>query len=226
MLGARTIGLLSVVLALGACDGGGSGGSGGGGSGGGGAGGDGGGGAGGQAGGSGGSGGDVGGAGGSGGDVGGAGGSAGGAGGSAGGAGGSAGGAGGAGTPDIVPKLIDLELFVDCMPIVSPDPIHGGFDASYDNQGTGPGSLAITKIALQASSPNGGALNWSFDVVPAGSGVVGAGQTATILHQKVDGSGSGTGSPCNFCGGDWTLDVTWEDGSSGTLGPLPVSCAF
>lgn len=98
-------------------------------------------------------------------------------------------------------RVSDISIGIDCMPVVGPDPVYVGFEAEYDNSnGTAPGQATITQARAQLGS---GALmlTWTYDVTPPGSGSVQAGETLTLLHEKVAGSGSGDApvSPCDFC---------------------------
>lgn len=115
------------------------------------------------------------------------------------------------------------------MPIVAPDPVSGSFNIGYDNtQGTSEGFVMLSKVSLLLEK-NGMNLLWPFNVTPPSSGPVPAGKSVDITHKKVTGSGAGTGSPCDFCGGSWTLLVTAEVGSDGyalSTGPTPVLCVY
>src|SRR5690606_32666222 len=129
-------------------------------------------------------------------------------------------------------SLVSGSFFVNCQPIVGPDPINGSFTALYDNTaGSAPGAATVVSAELALTAPNQSALTWSFAVTPTGSGQVGAGQTATMNHSKTPGSGGGSdgASPCSYCGGSWTLTVAWNAGS-GTLSDSialgSVSCVF
>ncbi len=106
-----------------------------------------------------------------------------------------------------------MEFWVNCQPGVVPDPINGSFDAKYTNTGTAAGSLKITSTRMSMKSPGGNTMDWKFDVNPTQSGSVPAGKSLTTNHKKVFGSGKGSGAPCGYCGGEWTLNVTWTDGS-------------
>jgi hypothetical protein len=156
---------------------------------------------------------------------GGAGGAGGGAGG-AGGQGGGAGGAGGGGSSDLVPSLMTLEMYADCMPIVDADPVHGTFTASYDNSAGASTSEAVISSAKLVFS-DGKA--WTFKVAPSTSGMVGPNMSVTAAHQKQNGSGNGTVAPCSYCGQMWSLEVAWSVGGStvtDSIGPQAVECVF
>jgi hypothetical protein len=135
------------------------------------------------------------------------------------------------GQGELAPSLAGMTMWVDCMPIVSSDPVHGSYQALYDNtSGTMPASATVTSSVLHLQQGNQ-TLDWSFAVTPPSSGIVSAGQSASVTHQKVyaSGTGTGTGAPCNYCGGSWTLEVEWQTGGlteSATLGPMNVSCVY
>ncbi len=166
-----------------------------------------------------------------------------GAGGGTGGAGGGAGGAGGQGTggtggggvggagggPGAFSATIQsMDFFVNCQPIVAPDPVNGSFVANYDNGGAVPVNATITGAVLTMTS-GAQTLGWSFDVAPNASGPVQGGAASMVAHTKVPDSGQGTGSPCDFCNGTWSLAVTWNVGGStvqSTLPDQPAQCAF
>ena len=139
-------------------------------------------------------------------------------------------GTGGSAPGGITPTLQSMQFFVNCQPIVGPDPIHGSFTAKYANSASAPASATITSAKLTlVSAPN--TLVWPFTVSPAGGGPVQPGSEIMVAHTKEANSGSGEGqSPCNFCNGTWTLAVTWDLGggksASDTLPTEMVGCAF
>ena len=56
-------------------------------------------------------------------------------------------------------------------------------------------------------------LAWSFDVTPATSDTVAAGQTTQVTHTKTDGTGVGDDpslDPCDFCSGTAKIEITWK----------------
>jgi hypothetical protein len=148
-----------------------------------------------------------------------------------GGAAGSAGaaGSGGASGANLVPSIDSAQFFVNCMPTVAADPVHGTFDAKYDNNtGTAADQATISKIVLHVTKGSA-SLDWTFTATPSSSGSVAAGASTTVQHTKDSGSGSGSGSPCSFCGGDMTLSVDWNTGSGTKSASSPSStltCAF
>jgi len=142
---------------------------------------------------------------------------------------GGGGGHGGGGQGALVPSLAGMNLFIDCMPIVSPDPIHGSFDAKYDNTAGKAADFATIKSAsLVMKGPNS-MDTWTFTATPKQSGSVAAGAVTKVMHTKDMGSGMGTGSPCNHCNDTWTLTVAWDVAGKtvqDTAGPVQVSCVF
>jgi hypothetical protein len=139
-------------------------------------------------------------------------------------------GAGGSASGGVTPTLASMQFFVNCQPIVGPDPINGSFTAKYESSAGAPASATITsaKLTLE-SAPN--TLVWPFTVTPAGGGPVQPGDSIMVAHTKQNNPNGGEGqSPCNFCSGTWTLSVTWDLGggktASDTLPAEMVGCAF
>ena len=120
------------------------------------------------------------------------------------------------------------DFWIDCMPEVSADPIEGSFTAIYDNS-FGPTSMTHVDSATLQLTVNGESLVWTFGVLPAGTSVP-AGEVQQVEHIKTDGWGEGSGQPCDYCGGSWTLDVTWSvepwNVVSQQIGPVPILCAY
>jgi len=130
-------------------------------------------------------------------------------------------------------NLAGHNLYINCMPIVSPDPILGSFTSDVFNPGTGMFSedLMIVEARLEVSS---GTVQESyyFSVEPHVISV----QSQTGIqttHQKVADSllSDGGTSPCQLCDGQWTLHVTVWQGSNGvettkSLGPSSVECVY
>jgi hypothetical protein len=140
---------------------------------------------------------------------------------------GAAGGAGGGTAAAIVPSLVENGLYVNCQPIIAPDPVIGSFTATYDNSaGDGPGSATVTNASL---SFDAGQLIWTFIVMPSSSNTVQPGASVNITHNKVADSGMGRGGPCGFCDGTWELTVQWDVDGQVVVESLPmepVSCVF
>src|SRR6185436_1144275 len=90
------------------------------------------------------------------------------------------------------------------------DPIHGSFQANYDNSTGMAADLATIKSAsLTFKGPNS-MDTWTFTATPNQSGSVAAGAAMKVMHTKDMGSGKGTGLPCQHCGDNWTLTVAWD----------------
>ncbi len=100
------------------------------------------------------------------------------------------------------------------MPVVPTDPVGGNFDVLYDNQNGTQSASATIQSARFVMKQGNNTLTWSFSVTPTGSGLIAAGQTKPVTHTKTAGSGTGQGpqTPCNYCGGTGTLEVTWQSG--------------
>ncbi|MFS8068926.1 MAG: hypothetical protein ACMG6S_21405, partial [Byssovorax sp.] len=139
-------------------------------------------------------------------------------------------GTGGAAPEGITPGLESAALFLNCQPIVPPDPINGSFTAKYKNSGTLPMSATITSAKLVfGSAPK--TLSWPFTVSPGSGGPVQPGTTLSVQHMKQPaGGGAPEGSPCDFCNSTVSLTVTWDLGggktATDTLPAEKVSCAF
>lgn len=115
----------------------------------------------------------------------------------------------------LVPDILSDTLYVNCMPSIPPDPVGGGFVVRYQNDDALASRARIQTATLTLNKSPLTSGSWSFDVTPAGSGNVPAGTHRDVTHDKVGGSGSGSaGGPCSFCGGTWTLDVSWQTGGS------------
>ncbi len=140
-------------------------------------------------------------------------------------------GAGGSGGGALTASISQSQIYVDCMPIVGADPIGGSFDMLYDNQnGTQTANSTITSARFVMKQGQN-TLTWSFSVSPAGSGPVVFGNTKTVTHTKIAGSGSGQGAqtPCSYCGGTGTLQVTWQSNGksfSDSTQPQNILCAL
>jgi len=93
--------------------------------------------------------------------------------------------------------LSDIVVGIDCMPVVPADPVHVSFTGSYDNGSSVAVSATIVGARLSLGGPPS-TLDWTFAVSPA-SLTVPASSFVQGYHSKVDGSGSGSGLPCNFC---------------------------
>ena len=129
-------------------------------------------------------------------------------------------------------SIMSSGFYINCQPMVPPDPVIGSFTALYDNtNGATPALATVTNASITMTHPNTQTLVWSFSVNPTISGNVPAGVSQSQAHQKVSNSGTGigTGAPCNYCNGTWVLNVTWDIGgqaTSDTLSLNGVQCAF
>jgi len=115
---------------------------------------------------------------------------------------------------DITPTITVANLSANCMPAIPADPVTGTIDVTYDNAGDMPGTLTISSATLTLIGQAGN-LSFSFSLDPHDSGSVGAFGSVGVPHTKVDGSGSG-GQPCDFCGAQGTLSITWVDDMGGS----------
>jgi hypothetical protein len=139
-------------------------------------------------------------------------------------------GTGGSGQGPLSIQLTASTLYVNCQPLVSQDPIYGDFTAQYTNDGTSPASAAIVAASLSMVS-GAKTLVWPLAVTPSGSGLVAPTATVSITHEKqTQTTGLPAGMPCDFCGGTWTLSVTWDMGGGArvtrSLPSSPVACVF
>jgi hypothetical protein len=114
----------------------------------------------------------------------------------------------GSGPSSVLPNIIDVKLGVNCQPVVGPDPITGSVLISYDNTGSGPGSLDLVNAQIYVSTPREG---WVFpiELSPSTSGVVQGGSSAQVDHQKVTTPGDSS-FICSLCGFEATLVVNLE----------------
>ena len=102
-------------------------------------------------------------------------------------------------------SITSIDMWVDCMPEVPPDPLGGTFTVRYDNS---KGSVAATATVLAAKWQLPG--DWAFTVEPSTSGAIPAGQAIDVVHKKVPGSAKGSDNPCSVCNGVGSLVVTWD----------------
>jgi hypothetical protein len=116
-----------------------------------------------------------------------------------------------------------IDMWVDCMPQVPPDPIGGTFTVRYDNsKGSAPASAIIALARWELPG------QWEFAVEPPSSGTIPAGQVLEVVHKKVAGSAKGSGDPCAVCNGVGALRVTWDvNGAlSSETKPGAPNCAY
>ena len=137
--------------------------------------------------------------------------------------------AGGQGGGPLTISLSDVVVGINCMPQVPADPIYVTFTATYDNGSSASASASIVGGMISLGGPPS-TLDWSFQVAPATVGPVSANSSLQLGHAKVDGSGSGGGSPCNFCGSpsalleiDYLVNGQYSVVATGSG---PVGCAL
>jgi hypothetical protein len=133
------------------------------------------------------------------------------------------------GGPSLPPEveLDDVGFFADCMPVVTPDSMQGGFTIVADHTG-GTVAMGISlgpAVLIFEGNPPG---LYEFEVAPAGF-TVEPGEIALSSHEKVPGSATGPLNACAYCGnvGELTIDVS-VDGITHTLKAdgFPLGCAF
>ena len=127
-------------------------------------------------------------------------------------------------------EIQSMDFTVECATDAGADQVSGEFDVEYTN-GQSSGDLFATLSSVElVFEQNLSALKWTFKPSPAASGNISAGQTVSVKHINVIGTGSGSGDPCGFCNGTVQLSVDWAlDGDAGvtvsdTFGPVPVKC--
>jgi hypothetical protein len=122
-------------------------------------------------------------------------------------------------------SIIDLALFQDCMPIVSPDPVGATFDLAIDNLGPDP----VTATVVSATFDAGGAPLGTIDVVPDAYGPVDAESLVIFGVSKVAGS-LVPQNGCNVltCGGNFnlTLELDVEGTAVTAEGSGMMNCVF
>ena len=119
----------------------------------------------------------------------------------------------------ILPTIGVASFFIDCSPVVADDPISGSVSVTYENGNDSPQTFTVDGTTLHLGK-GADTLDWAFDVDPATSGAIPAQQSVTVEHAKLADSGVGTplgALPCSFCGGSWSLDVSYS-ASGTTLG--------
>lgn len=133
---------------------------------------------------------------------------------------------GGGGNPSPIVPVLDLtDLYANCQLPVSPDPLLGGFVATYENPADGaPSTADIVGVRVIY----GAGMDTSFEVAPTSSGIVQPGQSLTVAHAKETGTAFGS-PPCDHCNDSWTLEVRWMIAGElviRTLGPQVGNCVF
>lgn len=152
-----------------------------------------------------------------------------GAGGTAGSAGADAGTDADAGGPKFA-TIQSMSFTVECAVDAGADQVAGEFSVLYDNsQGSGASEVLLSKVDVVLEQGLS-AMKWNIKPTPAASGTVDPGQTSTVKHLNITGTGVGTGDPCNFCNGTMRLEVEFtslDDAGAvqtDSFGPVPVQC--
>jgi hypothetical protein len=83
--------------------------------------------------------------------------------------------------------------------VVPADPVYVTFTATYDTPSSTPASASILGATISLGGPPS-TLDWTFQVSPSSIGPLPGNSSMYFSHTKVDGSGSGGGLPCSFCG--------------------------
>jgi hypothetical protein len=135
--------------------------------------------------------------------------------------------------PPLEFALMANELYINCMPIVGPDPILGSFMSDTLNPGTGmfPGDIMIVEARLEVTTDQVSEVYY-FTVDPQMVSVDSMTGIQTTHQKNGDSLLSNNNTlPCQLCEGEWTLVVTVWQGSIGletqkSLGPAPVQCVY
>jgi hypothetical protein len=124
-------------------------------------------------------------------------------------------------TGTLKPSIASLKIYQDCMPSpVTADGLTVTFAVKYDNVGQSQASIAIVKSASLTYADTS---TVPFAVTPSDSGVVPAGQSLTVIHNKSLNTLPGIGCVCGTAG-SVTLNVTWETG--GQIGTQTVTSSL
>jgi hypothetical protein len=132
----------------------------------------------------------------------------------------------------LVLSIVKHDLYINCQPIVSPDPINGSLTVGYDNTaGTMPGYGTVTSASIQMTYGNA-TLGWKFPVTPGNSGMIPAMSKLDVAHSKVANSGKGssaTPTPCDMCGGNWIISIPIKIDNQFTIVKTmsePIQCVY
>ena len=107
--------------------------------------------------------------------------------------------AGGQGGGSLTISLSNIMVTIGCKPgYEPPDPVQATFSATYSNGSSASATASIVGATISLGGPPS-TLDWSFQVSPASVGPVPGNSSEQVDHAKVDGSGSGSGVPCDFC---------------------------
>jgi hypothetical protein len=124
-------------------------------------------------------------------------------------------------TGTLKPTISSLKIYQDCMPgPATDDKLTVTFDVKYDNAGQTRASVAIIKSASLTYADTS---TVAIAITPSDSGVVPAGQSLTVIHNKSLSSQTGIGCICSSAA-PVTLNVTWETG--GQIGTQTVTSSL
>ncbi|MBI5534015.1 MAG: hypothetical protein HY898_14940 [Deltaproteobacteria bacterium] len=101
--------------------------------------------------------------------------------------------------------ILGIEMWMNCMPAVPPDPLGGTITVRYDNS-LGSAAAFATITQAQWALP----ATYSFELEPKESGLIPAGKVVDVAHKKVANSGKVAASPCSLCGQVGSLSLTWN----------------
>jgi hypothetical protein len=121
--------------------------------------------------------------------------------------------------------LSDPMAFMDCMPIVAPDPLNLSVTMLFDNPGDGIGPANVTEARLSS----GGVEAVSFELVPASFGPFDPNDMTTADAMKVEGSADPQeGCDTLQCGADYDLEIVFDVDGTEVLATtmVTVQCAF
>lgn len=103
--------------------------------------------------------------------------------------------------------IVDAELYADCMPVASPDPVKGQWYVDFDNTDNPEDTMAVvTKASL--SLPDADPVE-AIEVTPTESGPILAGEYASQKLTKLQGE---MHSACEHCGEFYLLVLEYDEG--------------
>lgn len=124
-------------------------------------------------------------------------------------------------------SISNLQMFQDCMPIVSPDPVNATFTLELTNRGDAPATGTVVSAAFVDA---GGMAVAVFSVTPDVLGPLAAGDTAMAVVSKVpDSLDPANGCAVLTCNASYTVSiiVTDADGTELSLSDTAtVDCVF
>jgi hypothetical protein len=130
--------------------------------------------------------------------------------------------AGGGGSASLVASIAQVNLGANCMPVVGDDPVSGSITVSYENTGTVPGAMTLTRADLLFTSAQEG---WVFplELDPTTSGAVEGGQTLEVEHLKVATPGDSS-FVCQLCGTTGSVALYFERGEQTASAMFDFGC--